>query len=239
MSLYETFSSKETDDIQDGAVNPINGSRSESSSAMQTKKRFSASSYWCQRFLKRYGLRSVLLPTNAASNNRIATKTHMKINSHSNREYEREPVSNMDESGIFTKRFLSRKLNIEGETSNSGLKACKEHKLNLMISNATGCLLKPAFICEPKIRGVLKQNNKNSQPAQIGWISEQLAHVLNLAKQLKENSQKWDEDMDRWVQFCSRIDGVMKQYQLLYKQTKMQRRQLPITLFFYPLNRRD
>ena len=72
-------------------------------------------------------------------------------------------------------------------------------------------------------------------PVQIGWTSEQLAHVLNLVNQLKENSQKCDDDMDRWVQFCSRIDEVINQYQLLYNQTEMQRRQLPITLFFYPL----
>ena len=121
MSLYETFSSKETDDIQDGDKNPIYDSQCANSSAVQPKKRFSASRKWFCRFCKRYGLGSVLLPGNAASNNRIATKIH------SDREYEREPVSSMDESGTFTKHL----------------------------------------------------------PVQIGWISEQLAHVLNLAKQLK------------------------------------------------------
>ena len=70
---------------------------------------------------------------------------------------------------------------------------------------------------------------------QIGWTSEQLAHVLNLAKQLEEISQKQDEDMDRWVQFCSKIDDVMNQYQLLYNQTEMRRRQLHVALFFYHL----
>ena len=166
MSLFETFSSKETDDIQDG-----------DSSASMPKIRFFASRKWFYRFRKRYGYGSVLLKGNAASNDRIATKTHMKISSHSDREYEREPVSNVDESGTFTKHL----------------------------------------------------------PAQIGWTSQQLAHVLNLAKQLKENSQKCDDDMDRCVQFCSRIDDVINQYRLLYNQTVMQRRQLTITLFFHPL----
>ena len=140
----------------------------------------------------------------------FAIKTHMKINSHSDSEYEPKPLSN-------TKRFLSRTLILEGRNKMSNFKACKEHVSHLMIGNATGSLLKPAFIYESKIRNVLKQKNKNLLPVQIGWTSEQLAHVLNLAKQLKEISQKRDDGMDRWVQFCSKIGVVMNQYQLLYK----------------------
>ena len=117
----------------------------------------------------------------------------------------------------------------------SNSKARKKHVPHLMIGNATGCLFKPAFIYKSKFRSALKHKNKNSLPVQIGWTSEQLAHILNLANQLKEISQKQDDDMDRWVQFCSRIDDVMNQYQLLYNQTEMQQRQLPITLFFYSL----
>ena len=107
MSLYEIFSSKETDDIQDGDA-----------SASKPKKRFFASKSWFYLFRKRYGLKRILLPGNAAFNNRIATKTHMKINSHSDREYERDPVSSMEESGTSTRRFLSRSLNLRRRKQN-------------------------------------------------------------------------------------------------------------------------
>ena len=35
-----------------------------------------------------------------------------------------------------------------------------------------------------------------------------------LANQMKENSQKWDDDMDRWVQFCSKVNEVINQNKL-------------------------
>ena len=59
----------------------------------------------------------------------------------------------------------------------------------------------------------------------IGWTSEQLAHVLKLANQLKENSQKLVDDMNRCVQFCHcSFDKAINQYQLLYMQTEIQLR---------------
>ena len=57
----------------------------------------------------------------------------------------------------------------------SGFKAGKEHVSHLMIGNATGSLLKSAFIYESNISSVLKHKNKNLLPVQIGWTSEQLA----------------------------------------------------------------
>ena len=73
-SIYETFTSKETDNIQDGDENPINDSQPANLSILKPKIRFSASRKWFYKFLKRYGLGSVLLPGNAASNKRICNK---------------------------------------------------------------------------------------------------------------------------------------------------------------------
>ena len=139
----------------------MNDSQSANSSASKPEKLFSASISWYYRFRKRYGLGSVLLLENAASNSRIETKTHVKRNSHSDRECEPEQISSMDESGPSTKWFLS---------------------------------------C-------------------ANWLDiRRDCPVLNLANQLKENSQEWNDDMDRWVQFCSKVNEVIKQYQLLCNQ---------------------
>ena len=69
-------------------------------------------------------------------------------------------------------------------------------------------------------------------PAQTGWTWTHLDHMLNLAKQLKHKSEEWYDDVDRSVQFCNKIDEVMNQYQLLYNDKEIQRRQLPIKAFF-------
>ena len=103
MSLYKTFSSKEIDGSQDCDENKINDSQSANSSASKYGKRFSASNDWFYRFRKRYGLESVILPGNAASNSTIATKSNTKRNNDSDREYAPEPVSDTDESGISTR----------------------------------------------------------------------------------------------------------------------------------------
>ena len=66
---------------------------------------------------------------------------------------------------------------------------------------------------------------------QTDVTSEQLAHVINLARRLKENSKKWDDDVDRSVQFCNKIDELMNQYQLLLNQKERARRQLRITIY--------
>ena len=81
----------------------------------------------------------------------------------------------------------------------------------------------------------LNHQNKYVLPLQNGWTCKQLVHVLSLSKQLKEHSQKSDDDVDRSLKFCNEIDEVMNQYQLLLNQKEMHRRQLPITVFFRPL----
>ncbi|XP_064106779.1 tigger transposable element-derived protein 1-like [Macrobrachium nipponense] len=69
---------------------------------------------------------------------------------------------------------------------------------------------------------------------ETGLTLELLAKLCNLAKELKELSQEWDEDMVRSLQFCNKIDEHMTPYRMLFEQKKKQRQQLPITMFFQP-----
>ena len=77
----------------------------------------------------------------------------------------------------------------------------------------------------------MSDSDRNLVAIKTGWTREQLAHVLNPAKQLRAKSQKWVDDGNRCLQFCKEIDEVMKRYQLLYKQKAMRRWQLPIAAF--------
>ena len=65
-----------------------------------------------------------------------------------------------------------------------------------------------------------------------GLTFERLADLCNLAKELQERSQKWDDNMVRSVKFCNMVDDIMTPYKVLFKQEKKQRQQLPITMFF-------
>uniref|UniRef100_K7FQ19 HTH CENPB-type domain-containing protein n=1 Tax=Pelodiscus sinensis TaxID=13735 RepID=K7FQ19_PELSI len=69
---------------------------------------------------------------------------------------------------------------------------------------------------------------------ETGLTLERLAKLCNLAKELKELSQEWDEDMVRSLQFCHKIDEDMTPYRMLFERKKKQRQQLPITMFFQP-----
>ena len=79
--------------------------------------------------------------------------------------------------------------------------------------------------------------DRNLVPIKCGWTREQLAHGLNLAKQLRETSREWADDRNRCVQFCKEFDDLMNRYQLLHKEKAMHRWQLPITAFSQPLKR--
>ncbi|XP_070401469.1 tigger transposable element-derived protein 1-like [Nothobranchius furzeri] len=70
---------------------------------------------------------------------------------------------------------------------------------------------------------------------ETGLTLERLAKLCNLAKELKELSQEWDEDMVRSLQLCNKIDENIAPYRMLLDQKKKQRQQLPITMFFQPL----
>ncbi|XP_064093830.1 tigger transposable element-derived protein 1-like [Macrobrachium nipponense] len=69
---------------------------------------------------------------------------------------------------------------------------------------------------------------------ETGLTLERLAKLCNLAKELKELSQEWDEDMVCSLQFCNKIDEDMTPYRMLFERKKKQRQQLPITMFFQP-----
>ena len=69
---------------------------------------------------------------------------------------------------------------------------------------------------------------------ETGLTLERLAKLCNLAKELKELSQEWDDDMVRSLQFCNKIDENITPYRMLLDRKKKQRQQLPITMFFQP-----
>ncbi|CAI9740991.1 Hypothetical predicted protein [Octopus vulgaris] len=69
---------------------------------------------------------------------------------------------------------------------------------------------------------------------QTGLTLERLAKLCNLAKELKEGSKKWDDDMVHSVQFCNKVDEVMNPYKMLFERKKKQRHQLLITMFLQP-----
>ncbi|XP_066955717.1 tigger transposable element-derived protein 1-like [Macrobrachium rosenbergii] len=70
--------------------------------------------------------------------------------------------------------------------------------------------------------------------SQTGLTLEWLAGLCNLAKELQERSQEWDDNMVRSVQFCNMVDDVMAPYKMLFDWKKKQRQQLPITTFLQP-----
>ena len=55
--------------------------------------------------------------------------------------------------------------------------------------------------------------------------------MCNIAKDLQEKSQDWDDDMVRSVHFCNLIDGTMTVYRNVFTVKKKQHQQLPITMF--------
>lgn len=55
---------------------------------------------------------------------------------------------------------------------------------------------------------------------ETGLTLERLAKLCNLAKELKELSQEWDEDMVRSLQFCNKIDEDMTPYRMLFDRIK-------------------
>ena len=215
VNLYESFTHKEADNRW--------GSN---------KNRFSASPVWLWRFLKRYDLQDIFKPRNAASANTKATKTCVNITSHSLREYQHGPVSNMGGNGMPTSGMPSRTFTFQGETKASGFRAHMSPDFYLTACNAKRTLSKSALIFASKISRALKHMNMKVVAVPTGWTMEQLAHVLNMSKQLKEHSQKWDDNMERSVHFRNKMDEVMNQYELLYNQKAIQQRQPLITMYF-------
>ncbi|XP_066962141.1 tigger transposable element-derived protein 1-like [Macrobrachium rosenbergii] len=70
--------------------------------------------------------------------------------------------------------------------------------------------------------------------SQTGLTLERLARLCNLAKELQERWQEWDDDTIRSVQFCNMVNDVMAPYKMLFDRKKKQRQQLPITMFLQP-----
>ena len=143
-----------------------------------------------------------------------------------------EVISSMIATGMPSPRMLSQPLIFEEETKTAALKAKTLLKSHLETCKDVGTLRKSALIYKSAVSNNLKHMAKNLIPVQTGWTWNHLLLILNFAKQLKHNSQKWDDDVDRSMQFCNKIDEVMNQYQLLYNEKEIHRRQLPITAFF-------
>ena len=66
---------------------------------------------------------------------------------------------------------------------------------------------------------------------EAGLMLEWLATMCNIAKDLQEKLQDWDDDMVSLVHFCSLIKGAMTVYRNIFTVKKKQRQQLPITMF--------
>ena len=134
--------------------------------------------------------------------------------SHYKYQHKTEMVSNM----------LSQSLIFKEETKTSAFKAHNLLESHLATSKYMGSLLNSGLICKSTISKLI--------PVQTGWTWNHLVHIFNLAEELKHNSQKWDDDVDRSLQFCNKIDEVMNQCQLLCNEKEIHRRQLCITALF-------
>ena len=185
------------------------------------------SNRWFRNFLKRYGSKSVKLIVNVTSDEILATKVSLKESLRNN-----EMISSMIATDMPTHRILSQTLIFEEETLTSAFKTHNLPKSHLTTCKNMGSLFNKALIYTSTISHSLKHTDKNLIPVQNGLTWNHLVLILTLAKQLKHNSQKWDDDVDRSVQFCNKIDEVINQHQLLYNEKELHRRQLPITSFF-------
>ena len=143
INIYETYSSKETDDNQGEDENQISEPQSASSGHTKTKKQFSASICWFWTFIKRYNLNGAFLRRYKALNEKILGENHVNVMNDSGHERKPERVSNMNEIGILQSRLLSRLLTIEDNTMGYGLKIFKERVSYLGLGNAAGTLSKP------------------------------------------------------------------------------------------------
>ena len=162
----------------------------------------------------------------------ISKKMSLMESSHYKTHYKAEMISSMIATGMPTCRMLSQPLIFKEVTMTSAFKAHNLPESYLATCKDVGTLRKSALIYKSAISNDLKRTGKNLIPVQTGWTWNGLVLMLNFAKQLKHNSQKWDDDVDRSVQFCNKIDEVMNQYHLLYNEIEIHRRQLPITAFF-------
>ena len=75
-----------------------------------------------------------------------------------------------------------------------------------------------------------QEQAEDEEVEQAGLSLERLATMCNIAKDLQEKTQDWD-DMVRSVHFCNLIDGAMTIYRNIFTVKKKQRQQLPITMF--------
>ena len=156
----------------------------------------------------------------------------LKESNHYKYQHKTEMVSSMIATGMPSCRMLSQPLIFEGEHTTSAFKAHNFPKSHLATCRNIGTLLNSGLIYKPATSNIVKYTSNNLIPVQTGWIWNHLDHMLKLAKQLKHNSQKWDDDVERSEQFCKKIDKVMNQCQLLYNEKEIHRRQLSITAFF-------
>ena len=81
-------------------------------------------------------------------------------------------------------------------------------------------------------------NYESSVSKHAGCTTDQLELILTFSKQIKEFSQKWDDDKIRSENFCKKINEVVDPYKSLYDWKVMQLLQPPITTFFQPLSKK-
>ncbi|XP_063599692.1 tigger transposable element-derived protein 1-like [Penaeus indicus] len=110
---------------------------------------FNASKGWFDKFRERFGLKSVSLHGEAASEDTAGAKEYVNNKFKAIIEeggYKPEQVFSMDEKGIFWKRMPSRTFIMQDEAKALGFKAQKDCVTLAMCGNAAGFMIKPGVI---------------------------------------------------------------------------------------------
>uniref|UniRef100_A0A8C5PZV7 DDE-1 domain-containing protein n=1 Tax=Leptobrachium leishanense TaxID=445787 RepID=A0A8C5PZV7_9ANUR len=141
---------------------------------------FQASKGWFDRFQKRFNIKSVSLHGEAASADIDAAQKYPETFRHMIEEkgYKPEQVFNMDETGLFWKKMLSRTYIMKDEAKAPGFKAQKDRVTLIMCGNAAGYMMKPGLIHKSANPRALKNKNKNLLP--VYWMHNAKAWITKV-----------------------------------------------------------
>ncbi|KAF7239066.1 Tigger transposable element-derived protein 1 [Varanus komodoensis] len=170
--LYQQFT---TGDNTEGIEEPQPGP-----STAPEPENFQASKGWFDRFQKLFNIKSVYLHGEAASASKEAVEKYPETFRHIIEEkgYKPEQVFNIDETGLFWKKMLSRTYIMKDEAKAPGFKAQKDRVTLIMCGNSAGYMMKPGLIYKSANPKALKNKNKNLLP--VYWMQNPKAWITKI-----------------------------------------------------------
>lgn len=154
--LYHQFA---TGDHTEGTEEPQPGP-----STAPVPEDFQASKGWFDHFQKCFNIKSVSLHGEAASADKEAMEKYLETFRHIIEEkgYKAQQAFNVDETGLFWKKMLSRTYIMKDEAKAPGFKAQKDRLVLIMCGNAADYMMKPGLIYKAANPRALKKNNKKN-----------------------------------------------------------------------------